>query len=121
LTGVGGNLLSKDSIDVNKFLKNHPKLVKFIKRYKNLRKNLNSSNIIFIFKSKALENKFVYLLFKNSELKVASFVSPGDSKHKTYFREYYTQKKYPAKKSKKYSNYPMPFAIHLAEGIYIHA
>ena len=120
MVGVDINL-SKDTISINKFLANHPKLVKFIKRYKNLKKNLNSSNIIFIFKSKTLEDKFVYLLFKKSELKVASFVSPGGLEHKTYFREYYTQKKYSAKKSKKYNNYPMPFAIHLAEGIYIHA
>jgi len=76
--------------------------------------------MIYIFKSKQLNNRFVYLLFKNGKLKVASFVSPGKWKHKTPMWRFYTSGKYIWKRSKKYNWYPMPFAIHLDGWFYIH-
>ncbi len=105
---------------VCKVLLNKFTLTSFLANYKFFSKKTKTDTVIYIFKSKQLNNKFVYLLFKNGELKVASFVSPGKWEYKTPVWKFYTSGKYVWKRSKKYNWYPMPFAIHLDGWFYIH-
>ncbi len=80
----------------------------------------NTKNIIYVFKSKNINNKFVYLLYKNKKLKIAALTSPWKLEYKTPLRKFTTDRKNLKKRSKKYNNFPMPFAVHLEWWYFIH-
>jgi len=104
-------IMLDENLNLEYFLNKYPY---FIHKY------INKSDIIFIFKSKKLNNKFVYLLYKNNTLKIATFTSPWKWENKTPIRKFKTQWKYFKKKSKKFNNFPMPFSIHLDWWYFIH-
>ncbi len=106
---------------INDVLDNNYSLEYFLKKYHYFDKiSKNKSDIIYIFKSDKLHNKFVYLLYKNKELKVAALTSPWKWKNETPLWKFDTQWKYFAKRSKAFNGYPMPFAVYLDWWIFIH-
>jgi len=80
----------------------------------------NNDDIIFIFRNKDINNKFILLYYKDWKLKIATYVSPWKKWHYTAKRLYYIWYKEIVHYSKKYQNTPMPFSQHLAGWYFLH-
>ncbi len=119
------NLKNKEYFNldiIKKVLDNNYTLEYFLDKYSYFKHKtkLNNEKEIYIFKSKNLNNKFVYLLYEDKKLKIATLTSPWKWKNQTPLRKFNTQWRYFKKRSKKFNNYPMPFAIHLDGWYFIH-